>query len=79
MANIEYQSVALSTDTPPTNWEYGYPSTYSDIVKNIRWNEPEQHCLLDAFFKEQQKLPVHMRSEAAMISCPCRKCNPAML
>ena len=39
----------------------------------------QQPCLLEGFFKEQQKLPPSLRSTGALISCPCPRCSPAML
>jgi hypothetical protein len=38
-------------------------------------DEPPQKCLMDAFFREQQKLPPHLRSAGAMLVCYCPKCR----
>jgi len=43
------------------------------------WSRNEQPCLIDLFFKHQKTLPEHQRTNAAMISCPCARCNPARL
>lgn len=37
------------------------------------------NCLVKKFFENQKSLPEHQRSKFAMISCPCRKCNPGHL
>jgi hypothetical protein len=39
----------------------------------------KQPCLTEAFFEHQKTLPPSRRSNGAMISCPCPKCNPARL
>ncbi len=36
-------------------------------------------CLVQKYFEEQEKLPESMRSKGAMISCPCKRCNPYTL
>lgn len=48
----------------------------SDTV--IRQEQAEDHCLMDAFFREQQKLPPSMRSAGAMLVCRCKKCRRHM-
>jgi dTDP-4-amino-4,6-dideoxygalactose transaminase len=39
----------------------------------------EQPCLIEAFFEHQKTLPAARRSNMAMISCPCHRCNPGSL
>ncbi len=39
----------------------------------------DSECLVQKFFEEQQNLPPSLRSNAAMISCPCKRCNPYTL
>jgi hypothetical protein len=41
--------------------------------------DEEQPCLVAAFFRHQETLPPSRRSNACMISCPCRKCSPGTL
>lgn len=48
------------------NYEYPY------IIHTI----PKQPCLIEEFFKEEEKKPYHIRSRTCMIKCPCEKCNP---
>lgn len=39
----------------------------------------DEYCLIQRFFEEQAKLPPSIRSKAAYISCPCKRCNPYTL
>lgn len=40
----------------------------------------EHHpCLVEAFFREEEKKPAHLRSRSCLISCPCPRCQPAMM
>lgn len=44
-----------------------------------RDNCQDQSCLMDAFFRRQQELPPAMRSNTALLYCPCRRCNSVRL
>lgn len=41
--------------------------------------QPEQPCLMEAFFRHQETLPPSMRTNVAHLYCPCPRCNPARL
>jgi|APSaa5957512622_1039677.scaffolds.fasta_scaffold146192_2 hypothetical protein len=42
------------------------------------WDKCEK-CLIEAFVTEQAKRHPNLRSNACLISCPCRRCNPATM
>ncbi len=35
----------------------------------------DEHCLVRAFFEEENKKPPHLRNGICMISCPCSRCS----
>lgn len=37
--------------------------------------EPPEKCLLDEFFKKEQKKPPHLRNQGAFLVCRCKKCS----
>lgn len=47
--------------------------------KNIKETSKSERCLVEEFFKRQERLPIYQRSKSCMISCPCRNCSPATL
>jgi hypothetical protein len=58
------------------------PTEYQEWERAIEEDkscQDEQPCLVAAFFRHQETLPPARRSNACMISCPCRKCSPGYL
>ena len=46
----------------------------NDLVSN-RKRCNEKPCLIEKFFKDQEKLPFHMRSSSCLICCTGSKCR----
>jgi hypothetical protein len=57
----------------------GIPGIIAHLREANRKYCDENGCLIDAFFREEAKKPAHSRATSCLISCPCRKCNPASL
>ena len=47
---------------------------YLEKINNDKLWDDDNTCLIKNFFNEQKKLPQHLQSKFAMISCPCEKC-----
>lgn len=47
--------------------------------RNVPQKDLDQPCLIEDFFKRQEKLPLCRRTNLCHISCPCPRCSPRML
>jgi hypothetical protein len=58
----------------------GYPGIIAHLREaNQKSCIEDKPCLIDAFFRREAEKPEHLRETSCMISCTCRKCNPARL
>lgn len=51
------------------------PGQYTNDFTNLT-NGMKEVCMLEEFFKNEEKKPPHLRARAANLYCPCSKCNP---
>ena len=48
-------------------------------AEDFKQMQNDEHCLVEAFFREQEKLPRAQRKNYCHLYCPCSRCNPASL
>lgn len=66
-------------ELPKENENPSWVPAYWPMKRFHPFAKKDERCLLDDFFEAERRKPPHLRSNSAMISCPCSKCNPARL